>query len=205
MPEQKFTRANSAVPPVQGPLTSPRLNDGSDLSAIAQHIYNLMMRNIASDGYVFQDPVRQGLMSMPGCVLAAPSYPMNTPGIDQDYVYHWTRDSATVAMELIAAAIPANPGGGVQPLIDYVFFSQKCQTSGNNAGHFARASFTIDGRLRDSSDQTDGPALQTVALLDAHPKLDTPTQAIALDFFVGSLCSLSQVSCSINAIRAHLQ
>jgi glucoamylase len=33
----------------------------------------LMFRNIASDGFVFEDPVNPGVLSQPGCVLASPS------------------------------------------------------------------------------------------------------------------------------------
>jgi glucoamylase len=178
MLNQRFVRANAAAPHPQGIRSAP-IDDSSDLSVIAQHMYDLMLRNIASDGYVFQDPIRPGVLSLPGAVIAAPSYANNTPGVDQDYIYHWTRDGAITAMELAAADIPVQPGGGVQELIDYVVFSQTCQNTGSAAGHFARGSFLINGQFRDWSDQNDGPALQTLAVLAAYPKLDAATQAIA--------------------------
>ena len=135
----------------------------------------LMYRNVASDGLVFDDPVNAGVISAPGGVLASPSWENTATHVTQDYVYHWTRDAAIVALELAWAyangTLPDN-----QPLIDYVTFSQTCQQS---AGDFDRASFYIDGAQRPWTDQTDGPALQTLALLAMYRQLDPPTQAIA--------------------------
>jgi glucoamylase len=175
----RFARANATAPRPPSVWLSAQIDDSSDLSVLAQHMYDLMLRNICSDGFVVEDPVRPGVSSQPGCVIAAPSYADNTPGVDQDYIYHWTRDGAITAMELAAADTPVQPGGGVQELIDYVVFSQTCQSNGSAAGHFARGSFLINGQLRDWSDQNDGPALQTLAILAAYPKLDAATQAIA--------------------------
>jgi glucoamylase len=156
-----------------------------DLQTIAQHMYSLMLRNIASDGFIFTDPCNSQSFSSPGCVLAAPSFPANTPGVDQDYVFNWVRDAAITAMEISAANLPARPGGAVQPLIDYVLFAQTCQ---NNAqptmGH---ACFTIGGQPRPWTEQNDGPALQTVAILQAYSQLDAPTQAIAKTVIVNNV------------------
>ena len=100
-----------------------------------------MFRNVASDGLVFNDPVNPGIVSAPGCVLASPSWENTATQVTQDYVYHWTRDAAIVALELSAAytagMLPTN-----QPLIDYVTFSATCQAS---PGDFDRASFRING------------------------------------------------------------
>src|SRR5580700_3472030 len=93
--------------------------DQSDLGAIAQHMYPLMMRNIATADFVFADPNNPGSYSKPGCVLAAPSYPSQTPGVDQDYVYNWVRDAAITAMEVTAAKPMVRAAGGVQSLMDY--------------------------------------------------------------------------------------
>jgi glucoamylase len=134
-----------------------------------------MFRNVASDGFVFEDPdpAREDVLSAPGCILAAPRYTQTHPG--QDYVYNWTRDAAVVAIELANGTLPAN-----QPLIDYVRFAQTCQNSGTAAGHFDRASFLINGAFRDGwTDQTDGPALQTLAILALYDQLDDPTKALA--------------------------
>ena len=147
-----------------------------DLATVGQYMFWLMYRNVASDGLVFDDPVNPGVVSAPGCVLASPSWENSATHVTQDYVYHWTRDAAVVALELAWAyangTLPDN-----QALIDYVRFSQACQAS---AGDFDRASFYINGRARPWTNQTDGPALQTIALLAMYRQLDPPAQAIAV-------------------------
>lgn len=146
-----------------------------DLAKIATYMFWLMYRNVASDGLVFDDPVNAGVISSPGAVLASPSWENSATHVTQDYVYHWTRDAAVVAIELAWAyangTLPDN-----QPLIDYVTFSARCQEAG---GDFDRASFYIDGRPRPWTDQSDGPALQTLALLAMYRQLDAPAQAVA--------------------------
>src|SRR5947207_2912793 len=107
----------------------------SNLTTVAPYLFWLMFRNVASDGFVFADPVNEGVLSQPGCVLAAPSWE-NTGHGDQDYVYNWTRDAAAVAIELALGPLPTN-----QPLIDYVQFAQICQNTG---GDFDRAAFLIN-------------------------------------------------------------
>jgi glucoamylase len=146
-----------------------------NLATVGKFMFWLMFRNIASDGMVFDDPVHTGVVSSPGAVLASPSWENTATHVTQDYVYHWTRDAAIVATELAWAysggTLPDN-----QPLIDYVTFSQTCQQS---AGDFDRASCYINGTQRPWTNQTDGPALQTLALLAIYRQLDPPTQAIA--------------------------
>ena len=160
----------------------------TDPTTLAPYLFWLMFRNVASDGLVFDDPVNLGVVSAPGCVLASPSWENTATHITQDYVYHWTRDAAIVALELAHAygsgVLPSN-----QPLIDYVTFSATCQASAG--GDFDRASFYIDGRPRPWTDQTDGPALQTVALLTMYKQLDAPTQAIAVGLINANLAFLS--------------
>jgi glucoamylase len=159
----------------------------SDLAALAPYMFWLMFRNVASDGLVFDDPVHAGIVSAPGCVLASPSWENTATRVTQDYVYHWTRDAAVVATEMshayTAGTLPSN-----QPLIDYVTFSAACQAS---AGDFDRASFYIDGTQRPWTNQTDGPALQTLALLTMYSQLDAPTQAIATSVISANLAFLS--------------
>jgi len=159
----------------------------TDPAALAPYLFWLMFRNVASDGLVFNDPVNPGIVSGPGCVLASPSWENTATHVTQDYVYHWTRDAAIVALELSAAyaagMLPTN-----QPLIDYVTFSATCQAS---TGDFDRASFCINGTQRPWTDQTDGPALQTVALLALYRQLDAPTQAIATGLINANLAFLS--------------
>jgi glucoamylase len=159
----------------------------SDLTTLAPYMFWLMYRNVASDGLVFDDPVHAGITSAPGCVLASPSWENSATHLTQDYVYHWTRDAAIVALELSAAytcgTLPDN-----QPLIDYVTFSATCQRS---AGDFDRASFYINGTQRPWTDQTDGPALATVALLAMYRQLDAATQAVAASLINANLNFLS--------------
>jgi glucoamylase len=143
----------------------------SNLTTVAQNMFWLLFRNVASDGFVFEDPVNAGVLSRPGCVLASPSWENSVTHVSQDYVYNWTRDAAIVASELAAGALPTN-----QPLIDYVQFAQICQNSG---GDFDRAAFLINGTPRSWTDQTDGPALQTLAILQLFSQLDAPTQTVA--------------------------
>ena len=159
----------------------------ASLSAIAKYMFWLMYRNIASDGLVFTDPVHAGIISAPGCVLASPSWENTATHVTQDYVYHWTRGSAIVALELAWAyangTLPDN-----QPLIDYVAFSRTCQQS---AGDFDRASFYINGTQRPWTNQTDGPALQTLALLAMYGQLDPPAKATALTLIDANLSFLA--------------
>src|SRR5918998_1990962 len=159
-----------------------------DLQRVAQHMYALMLRNVSSDGFPFTDSTHQ-LVSRPGCVIAAPSYPANAPGISQDYVFNWVRDAAITALE-IAAAASSSPGQPVEALVDYVTFADLCQR--NAAPTKGHACFTIEGQPRPWSEQNDGPAIQTVAILAAFEQLDPATQRLAtaligrnLEFLLG--------------------
>ena len=143
----------------------------SDLTTVAPYMFWLMFRNVASDGFVFEDPVNAGVLSEPGCVLASPSWENSATHVSQDYVYNWTRDAAIVAIELAAGPLPTS-----QPLTDYVTFAQTCQNSG---GDFDRGAFLINGTPRNWTDQTDGPALQTLAILQLYAQLDASAQATA--------------------------
>jgi glucoamylase len=154
-----------------------------DLPAVARYMFWLMYRNVASDGLVFADPVNTGIISAPGCVLASPSWENTATQVTQDYVYHWTRDAAIVALEL-AWAYANGTLPDSQPLTDYVTFSQTCQRS---AGDFDRASFCINGTQRPWTNQADGPALQTLALLAMYRQLDAPVQATAMTLIDANL------------------
>ena len=155
----------------------------TDLETVAPYMLQLMLRNVASDGFTFVDPTTAGgpapRVSKPGCILASPSYPANLARIDQDYVYHWTRDAAIAAVEIATNPMFLTTAGVCQQLCDYVAFSQICQDSATAAGHFYRAAYQIDGTVRDWSDQKDGPALQNIALVAALPRLDAASQATA--------------------------
>ena len=174
--EAPATRALSSAEPT--PLARSVLAyDQMDLGRAAQHLYALLLRNVSSDGFPLSDSTHQ-LVSRPGCVIAAPSYPANAPGVSQDYVFNWVRDAAIVALE-IAAATTADPGRPVEALNDYVRFADLCQR--NAAPTMGHACFTIDGQPRPWSEQNDGPAVQNVALLASFDKLDPATQQTATE------------------------
>jgi glucoamylase len=173
-----FVRAQAATVPMGHGTTAAQQ---SDLQTVAQHMYSLMLRNICSDGLIVADPYNSGQFSAPGCVLAAPSYPGDLSTITQDYVFNWVRDAALTAIELVAAEIPAvRQGAGVGSLKDYVNFAKTCQD--NATPTLSHACFTIEGQSRPWSEQSDGPALQTVAMLLAmdQGQLDAATQATAV-------------------------
>jgi len=171
------TRVRAALPLALGRQHPKPAYQQTDLPALANYLLLMMLRNVTSDGYVIEDPVDPGQYSAPGCVIAAPSFPANTPGVDQDYVFNWVRDAAITAIEIAAARLPAASGGGVPMLTDYVTFAQLCQTNAHpSLGH---ACFTVAGQSRPWTEQNDGPAIQTIALLRAFPQLDAATQAIA--------------------------
>src|SRR5271165_5783044 len=70
------------------------------------------------------------------------------------------------------------PNGLHPSLIDYVNFANICQQN-RGAYTIGHAVYTIEGQPRPWSEQSDGPALQTLAILQAFPQLDAPTQATA--------------------------
>jgi glucoamylase len=159
-------------------LASPGV-ETADLRALGPYLVALMLRNVASSGFVFEHPPGSGRLSVPGCILASPSYPAFLPGVDQDYVFNWTRDAAITAIEIAAADLPRLTGGQ-RNLIDYVNFARRC--ADNARPTLAHAAFTIDGEARPNwSEQTDGPALQTLALFAAYDLLDPLTQDVARD------------------------
>jgi glucoamylase len=177
-PAAAFGRAKPASPNATQSSSGVQLAaDNLSFQRIAQHMFSLMVRNVASDGFVFADPLSPGQFSRPGCVIAAPSYPANAPGVDQDYVFNWARDAAITAMEIAAAAEPDRPGGSVQPLVDYVTFAKTCQD--NATPTLAHACYTIEGQSRPWTEQTDGPAFQVLAILSAWNQLDQATQDLA--------------------------
>ncbi len=182
MPPDEITAPRSTT--LHYDAIRPRATQAT-LSAVAPYLFWLMFRNVASDGLVFNDPVNAGVISQPGCVLASPTWENTATHVTQDYVYHWTRDAAVVAMELVQGPLASN-----QPLIDYVTFSQACQDASTAIGHFDRAAFQIDGTPRAWTDQADGPALQTIALLQMYGQLDSGTQATARNLIASNLAFL---------------
>src|SRR5262249_51085435 len=107
----------------------------SDLAVLAQYMVPLMMRNMASDGFVFTDPANPEAFSAPGCIVASPSFDRDLATVTQNYVWNWVRDAAVTAREIAYARLPvAAPGGGAGgggsgPLCDYVSFAALCQSN----------------------------------------------------------------------------
>jgi glucoamylase len=136
-------------------------------------MFGLMLRNVATSDWVLQDGLNR--RSQPGCIIAASSYPASAPGALQDYVHHWTRDAAIVAMELAEAEAAAL-------MENYVSFARVTQDE--TAAHdkpFDWACFHIDGSPReDWTAQGDGPALQTLAVLRGWHLLGSEARESAL-------------------------
>lgn len=140
-------------------------------------MFGLMMRNVASQGLVFGDPHAPSSRSQPGCIIASTSYWADLADTSkQDYVFYWKRDGAIVAMEIAAGGAPMDSARVKLHLTDYGNFARICQEAA--AGD--QAKFTITGQpFVPWKSQSDGPALQTLALLRAFPLLDSPAQTVA--------------------------
>jgi glucoamylase len=188
------TNRSDATSPVRAHVQNSVAPGNVDLPSLVPLMYAFMLRNIASDGFAFNDPQAPWDLSKdskPGCVIAAPSFPADTPGIDEDYVFNWVRDGAITAMEVVKAGQPVRPGGTVQTLNDYVRFADLCH--GNAQPTKGHACFTIAGESRPWTEQNDGPALQTVTILAAYDQLDADTQQIAVRLVNANVSFLLQV------------
>jgi glucoamylase len=147
----------------------------SDVSGYQPVMFALLLRNVASTGWVFTDP--GGNDSLPGAIIASPSFQTNDPLTNQDYVFNWTRDAAIAAFELAVAPVPWM---GLASAADYVSFARSCQTNAMATDDsIARACYLVNGTPRSWTDQNDGPALQTLAILSLWPHLPPATQAMA--------------------------
>jgi glucoamylase len=158
----------------------------STVASYQSVLFALMLRNVTSDGWVLSDPF--GDLSQPGAIIASPSYPANDPETNQNYVYNWTRDAAITAFEVGAA--PA-PWTALAAFGDYVSFAQTCQAASLASGlSIARACYQVNGTPRNWSDQNDGPALQTLAILDLWPNLPPAAQATGRDLIQANVTYL---------------
>jgi glucoamylase len=177
----------SAFRAVAGAAGPPQLDSPAAavaaLETVQPYLLTLMLRNIASDGFAFRDPFESDVLSAPGCVIASPSYGGHPPDVNQDYVYNWTRDSALVVTELREAGLPADAVS--QTFADYLGFARLCQ---QNAPNIDLACYRVDGQPRTWTDstgyhiwssQSDGPALQTLALLRLWDRLDPGARQLA--------------------------
>ncbi|MFX8832877.1 hypothetical protein ABTM77_20220, partial [Acinetobacter baumannii] len=88
----------------------------------------------------------------------------------------WVRDAAITAIEIAEAQSVLAPAGS-DTLADYVRFAKLCQDHATpTLGH---ACYTVAGQARPWSEQNDGPAIQTIALLRLYDQLDPDTRATA--------------------------
>jgi glucoamylase len=163
----------------------------SSFDAIARRMRCLMLRNVAGAEYRFVDPYDANISAEPGCIIASPSYPEGDPNTTQDYVHNWTRDAALTAIELEKQELATDEFAR-----DYVAFAALCQQRADEAGKFDYACFNVDGTLRTLppwSCQSDGPALQTLAVMALWDRLDDAGRARAealvaanLEFLLGA-------------------
>lgn len=152
-----------------------------DFDAIAALMYWEMLRNVAGHGIAYSAPGDDSVSALPGCIVASPSYPVDhVEAVDQNYVYNWTRDSAMAAAEIALSGPGLGDFRAPQRLADYVTFAKRCQD--NSPGDLAHATYTLDGRPWDGrpDPQYDGPALQTLAILDALTALPADARPVAM-------------------------
>jgi glucoamylase len=171
---------------------------GADPSAVAPYMLSLMLRNISTPGFLIADhnqsapPPAAGAFSLPGCILASPSwdvgsnfYPGNVATIAEDYVFNWTRDAAITVSTVLDQApdlVPTEAATGI--LAGYVNFANACQTSGGDIG---QAKYTPEGQQTFAADESDGPALRVLTVLQGFALLDGPTQDLARNVIAADL------------------
>ncbi|HET9595592.1 MAG TPA: glycoside hydrolase family 15 protein [Anaeromyxobacteraceae bacterium] len=145
---------------------------GVSFGEAARFMAALMLRNFATRGWVFR---ADGVTSLPGCIVASPSRPDGSDVTDQDYLFFWVRDGAICALEAAHANLPTG-----SLLDDHVAFcklvSARAAAAGKTAGH---ACFRIDGEVRPWSEQSDGPAMRIVSLLEMRAALSPGARADA--------------------------
>jgi glucoamylase len=160
---------------------------GADPSLVAPYLFSLMQRNVSTSGFVSADHNAPGSWSAPGCVLASPSwpgYPGNVATVSYDYVFNWTRDAAitlSVVLSQAPARLPTEAAADV--LARYVDFASTCQASGN----LGQAKYTQQGGVTGAADESDGPALRVITILQGFADLEPPAQATARSVIAADL------------------
>jgi glucoamylase len=161
-----------------------------DPALYAPYMFSLMLRNIATYGFQVADhnepgnPPAPGEYTAAGCVLASPSwsvggfsYPGNVAPIAEDYFFNWTRDAA-ITMSAVLSQAPAQiPVAGASELLtNYVAFASSCQGSG---GVIGQAKYTPEGVQTGAADESDGPALRILTILQGFAGLDPTARTVA--------------------------
>jgi glucoamylase len=161
----------------------------------------LMLRNISTAGFVLADhnasavSPAPGGFSKPGCILASPSwaigscsYPGNVAQIAEDYAFNWTRDAAIAVSTVLKQAPALLPAGAAnQILVNYINFAAACQGSGGGLG---QAKYTPEGGSTGAADESDGPALRILTILQGLAGLSGPIVATAAQVINNDLAYL---------------
>jgi glucoamylase len=115
--------------------------------------------------------------------LGNSSYPGNVAPVAEDYAFNWTRDAAITVSTVLRQAPALLPTEAAnQILANYVNFAAACQTSGG----LGQAKYTPEGGPTWAADESDGPALRVLTILQglaglSGPILATATQVINND------------------------
>ena len=156
----------------------------------APYVFSVMLRNVATYGFQIADhnspwnPPAPGGYTATGCVIASPSwsvegfsYPGNVAPIAEDYFFNWTRDAAITMSAVLSQAPAWIPAAGASELLaNYVMFASDCQANG---GVIGQAEYTPEGAQTDAADESDGPALRILTILQGFAGLDPTAQAVA--------------------------
>jgi glucoamylase len=104
--------------------------------------------------------------------------------VNYDYYFNWTRDAA-VTVSVVLSQVPAQipSAGAASVLARYVEFASNCQSSGN----LGQAKYTPAGGPAGAADESDGPALRVLTILQGFADLDATTQDRARDVIAADL------------------
>ncbi len=185
-----MTAATPTRSPAQssGPATTIAGSSApGDPTAYVPYMFALMLRNVATWGFQIADhnaPGDPGGYTATGCVIASPSwsvngayYPGDVAAIAEDYFFSWTRDSAITMSAVLSAAPNQIPTAGASELFaNYVDFASTCEASGGGIGG---AKYTPEGVQTGAADESDGPALRILTILEGYAGLDSATRNVA--------------------------
>ena len=190
-------RAQSNAPATTSAVTSAA-PAAANPAVYAPYMFSLMLRNVATYGFQVADhnapgnPPAPGGYTTTGCVLASPSwavggfsYPGNVAPIAEDYFFNWTRDAAITMSAVLSQAPVQIPAAGASELLaNYVMFASTCQTSGGDIG---QAKYTPEGAQTGAADESDGPALRILTILQGFAGLDPAAQIVAKSVIASDL------------------
>ena len=167
----------------------------SDLTTIAPYLFWLMFRNIASDGFVFEDSAEHR------CPVPARLRPLASPFLGE---HRHERGKQDYCLQLDPRRRHHRDRAGGRPLglpttgpLDSTTSSSPRTSPERGQRHRSlrsRVIPAIDGTPRSWTDQSDGPALQTLAILQLFAQLDAPTQATASTVIAANLNFLGRTA-----------